>query len=74
MTTLAPEAVTAPAPPFDDDDCIHIVDFWQSIWVDFILRRIPRALCGASLEGDPDRPEPGANAPICLACIAADWR
>jgi hypothetical protein len=30
--------------------------------------RAPYALCGEYLEGDPDRPEPGANAPVCESC------
>lgn len=54
-----------------DDDVIHIVGGIQH-WLDRLGLAIPRALCGVTLEGDPDRPDPGFNAPICRKCAAIE--
>lgn len=52
-----------------DDEYIHSVSFFQRL-LDILTPKIPRALCGVLLEGDPDRPEPGFNAPRCPECTA----
>ncbi|MFV8142023.1 hypothetical protein ACNQR7_31040 [Mycolicibacterium senegalense] len=52
------------------DEVVHIVSWWQ--WfLDMVLRlKVPRALCGESLAGDPDLPDPSANgAPMCTQCV-----
>lgn len=66
-TLLAPAAAPDTAPSHGPDDVIHIVGYWHEI-ITLLLGRIPRALCGELLTGDPDRPEPGANAPVCPVC------
>ena len=60
---------TAPqrAPSDSGDEYVHIVGHIQH-WLDRLGLKIPRALCGVSLDGDPDRPDPGFNAPACPAC------
>lgn len=50
-----------------DDDYIHIVGDIQH-WLDRLGLKIPRAMCGVLLVGDPDKPEPGANAATCPKC------
>lgn len=55
------------------DEVVHIVSWWQ--WfLDMVLRlKVPRALCGESLAGDPDLPDPAAiGAPMCARCLALD--
>jgi len=52
------------------DEVVHIVGWWQ--WfLDMVLRlKVPRALCGESLKGDPDRPDPMTiGAPWCTRCV-----
>lgn len=52
------------------DEVVHIVSWWQ--WfLDMVLRlKVPRALCGVSLAGDPDRPDPmESGAPMCARCV-----
>lgn len=61
----APKTATGNA-----DEVVHIVSWWQ--WfLDMVLRlKVPRALCGESLAGDPDRPDPMASgAPMCTRCV-----
>lgn len=70
MTTA--DTATRPAPAATSgDDVIHIVSYWRDL-IPRLLGRIPRALCGELLIGDPDRAEPGANAPVCPACDRLD--
>lgn len=60
----------------DDDTRVHIVGFVRH-WLDRLKLKIPRALCGVSLEGDPDKPDPGPDAPLCPDCVALEpwpWR
>lgn len=61
----APAAATGNA-----DEVVHIVSWWQWL-LDMVLRlKVPRALCGVSLAGDPDRPDPmAAGAPLCARCV-----
>lgn len=57
----------------DNEDVMHIVGDFQH-WLDRLGLKIPRALCGVSLEGDPARPDPGIDAPTCLLCAEiAGW-
>lgn len=59
-----------------DDTHVHIVGFVQH-WLDRLQLKIPRALCGVSLEGDPGKPGPGPDAPVCPDCAALEawpWR
>ena len=48
---------------------MHIAS--MTAWLlDLARIRIPRALCGASLEGDPDRPDAvSAGGAVCPACL-----
>jgi hypothetical protein len=74
-TESAPESCRAA-----EDGCFHIVGWWQWVFGDvlkFLRLTTPRGLCGASLEGDPDRPDPAeTNAPDCQRCVDlnAGWR
>jgi hypothetical protein len=34
-----------------------------------LLRRAPRTLCGESLWGDPEQPQPTPCSPYCPACV-----
>ncbi|MCV7137670.1 hypothetical protein [Mycolicibacterium fortuitum] len=66
----APAASTASG---NADEVVHIVSWWQ--WfLDMVLRlKVPRALCGESLAGDPDLPDPAAaGAPMCARCFELD--
>lgn len=57
----------------NDAHVSHIVGSVQH-WLDRLGIKIPRALCGVSLEGDPDRPDPGMDAPTCRRCAEiAGW-
>lgn len=55
-------------PSDGDDQYIHIVSYGQRLWNDVIRRKVPKALCGISLLGDPDKPELGSGAPTCPRC------
>ena len=57
----------------DDYNLAHITGGSQHLLVRLHMK-IPRAYCGESLRGDPDRPEPGMNAPICPRCEAKEKR
>jgi hypothetical protein len=59
----------APTPVSGDDyDLMHIVGAVQH-WLDRLGLKVPRALCGELLVGDPDRPDPGeTGAPVCPRC------
>ena len=57
----------------DDYNLNHIVGGFQHL-LDRLHLKIPRALCGELLIGDPDRPDPGMNAPICPRCEAKEKR
>lgn len=51
-----------------DDNYVHIVSYTQWL-LDRLRLKIPRALCGASLIGDPDKPDPmDLGAPTCPKC------
>jgi hypothetical protein len=69
MTGSAQQNDTLLAASDGDDKYIHIVGDIQH-WLDRLHLKVPRALCGASLVGDPDKPGPGFNAPICPRCEA----
>lgn len=66
---------TSPAMKATDDDynVLHIVGGFQHL-LDRLHLKVPRALCGKSLLGDPDRPDPGMNAPICPRCEAKETK
>lgn len=51
----------------NDDNVVHIVGDLQH-WLDRLGLKIPRALCGVSLEGSPDRPDPTSDSPVCRRC------
>lgn len=64
----AEEAVAAAAPGSGDDyDLMHIVGGVQH-WLDRLGLKVPRALCGELMIGDPDRPDPGEGVPVCPRC------
>ena len=73
MTTapLTPETATEPAPADPDPEPVwHIVGDIQR-WLDRLGMKVPRALCGELLAGEPD---PVYGAPICRTCATlADW-
>jgi hypothetical protein len=63
---------TATASQCDDSganfDVLHIVGWWESL-LDRVLRlKVPRALCGELLGGDPDHPDPTPDSPMCPRC------
>lgn len=75
LTTADSAANGAPASTAcsNADEVVHIVSWWQ--WfLDMVLRlKVPRALCGESLAGDPDLPDPAAvGAPMCARCFELD--
>lgn len=53
-----------------DDIYLHIVGYWEWLFVEKLRRKVPRALCGVLLVGDMDAPEPGPNSPRCPRCFA----
>ncbi|MFI5721123.1 hypothetical protein [Nocardia sp. NPDC051750] len=62
--------------PVDDDflcencaEVIHEVTWWESVR-SFLLRRVPRAVCGVVLDGDPDATADlfDKGAPPCPRC------
>lgn len=62
-------AATAPEGIEEDPyDVIHIVDWWQDVMGRVLRLKVPRALCGESLEEDLDRPGPSAGSPSCRRC------
>ncbi len=68
--TTTPISEPAPCREHRSGEVVHIVGRWQS-FLDRVLRlKVPRALCGESLEGDPDRPDPmEIGAPMCARCV-----
>lgn len=52
-----------------DDELAHIVSGWQDL-LDRLGLKIPRALCGVLLAGDPGRAGPGRGSPVCPRCEA----
>lgn len=69
MARSAQQTDTRLAPSDGNDNYIHIAS--DTRWLlDRLHLKIPRALCGASLVGDPDKPEPGFNAPTRPKCAA----
>lgn len=57
-------------PPADrDDTVIHIVGWWQGT-LDALRIKVPRALCGMSMAGDPDAPQLHPGDPVCPDCEA----
>ena len=71
MTTTSRQTDTRLAPSDGDDNYLHIVGDIQH-WLDRLGLKVPRALCGVLLIGDPDKPEPGFNTPTCPKCAARD--
>jgi hypothetical protein len=58
---------------FDGYHVVHIVErTFAGYWADRVWGRIPRTLCGESLEGDPDEPilQPGPGVQECPRCLA----
>ncbi|WP_330186016.1 hypothetical protein OHB26_39425 (plasmid) [Nocardia sp. NBC_01503] len=55
----------------DTPQYVHIVGWWRWV-ISRTLRRVPRALCGVVLYGDPDLPEPPLDGPLCPSCVARD--
>ena len=62
---------TKVAEAYSDHDLIHIVGGIQH-WLDRLRLKIPRALCGVPLEGNPDRPGPSLYSPVCPKCAELD--
>lgn len=61
--------LTVPLCDHTSTEVVHVAGFWQSIMGDLLGLRAPRALCGATLIGDPDRPDPAhLGAPVCPRC------
>jgi hypothetical protein len=58
-----------------DADAVHIAGWWQWFFSYVLRLKIPRALCGESLEADPGRPDPlESGAPLCPRCVElAGW-
>jgi hypothetical protein len=56
-----------------DEGFLHTVDLSGPfrLLLDVTRLKIPRALCGVLLVGDPDKPEP-FNLPPCPACAARE--
>jgi hypothetical protein len=50
------------------DPYVHDVGFWQH-WTSRLLRRVPFALCGVWLGGEPGL-DPGPDGPRCPACAS----
>ena len=48
------------------DSFLHTVGNFQ-YWLDRLGLKIPRALCGVSLAGNPNDPEPTVPCPVCAA-------
>lgn len=69
MTATSKQPDLRTAPSDGDDNYIHVVGNTQ-YWLDRLGLKVPRALCGVLLVGDPDKPEPGFNAPTCPRCAA----
>jgi hypothetical protein len=69
--SLSPVVSPTTQPTDGNGDVIHIVGGMQHM-LDVLHLKVPRALCGELLIGDPDRAEPGANAPVCRACEAKE--
>lgn len=65
-----PHECESPTARGNADEVVHIVGWWQWFF-DMVLRiKVPRALCGESLAGDPDLPDPSAiGAPMCSRCV-----
>lgn len=58
-----------PVPACSNHRYVHIVGYTQWL-LDRLRLKIPRALCGASLVGDPAEPDPLAmDAPTCPKCL-----
>jgi len=57
------------SPRIEPDHFIHTVGDLQH-WLDRLGLKIPRALCGVLLEGNPGEPELPADAPACPRCAA----
>lgn len=53
-----------------DDIYLHIVGYWEWLFVEKLRRKVPRALCGVVLIGDMDQPAPGPTSPHCPNCLA----
>jgi hypothetical protein len=70
MARTANQTETLLAPSDGNDNHVHIVNNSQWLLGDVLRLKTPRALCGIALVRDPDKPEPGANAPICPKCKA----
>lgn len=71
MTATRNHSDTHLAPSDGDDQYLRIVGGLQH-WLDRLRLKVPRALCGVLLVGDPDKPEPGVNTPTCPKCTALD--
>lgn len=70
MTTTNRQTDTRLSPSNGDDNYVHIVGDIQH-WLDRLGLKIPRALCGVLLVGDPDKPDPmSLGAPDCPRCTA----
>lgn len=64
----APQPRTAPCDGDQFDELWHIVS-WKEHYRARMTMRVPRALCGVLLVGDPDRPDPGPSSPWCAVCV-----
>ena len=49
---------------------LHTVSWWEHLTAGVLRWRIPRALCGQSLEADPDQPDVTPSSPPCPTCQA----
>lgn len=72
--TPATEPVSQPVTSATDDGFVHIVGQIQ-YWLDRFGVKVPRALCGLSMEGEDDPRIDWAARPTCPACAArAGWQ
>jgi hypothetical protein len=72
--TRGDDATTAAPAPDNSvgaaDDVVHIVGWWQALLGDVLRLKVPRALCGESLEcGPAEEPNLPDGAPLCPRCV-----
>jgi hypothetical protein len=53
-----------------EDVYLHIVGYWEWLFVEKLRRKVPRALCGELLIADLDKPAASPASPHCPNCLA----
>jgi hypothetical protein len=71
VADLTSASTVQSGPLVDEGNALHIVGAVQHYLGRFGVK-IPRALCGVSLEDTPDRPEASPDAPTCPMCSQLD--